>query len=219
MKKQVLQARQHRGGTLVGFVVGVLVGLGAALAVAVYVTRVPMPFVDRDVTRSPADDLAEAERNRGWNPNAALGAAAPAAAPPPAAIGAEGSIVVPSASGQVLPGAPLGDAPRPDPLGDLVQSRLGPTAVAAAPPAAEPAVAPLLYYVQAGAFRMAEDAEAQRAQLALLGIAAEISEREQAGRTVFRVRAGPFNEQALAESTRAQIQASGVAAVLVPSQR
>ena len=66
------QARAQRGGTLVGFVVGLLVGLGLALSVAVYVTRVPVPFVDRGVTRKPADDAAEAERNKGWNPNAGL---------------------------------------------------------------------------------------------------------------------------------------------------
>ena len=39
------------GGTLIGFVIGLLVGLGLALAVAVYVTKVPVPFVDRGVSR------------------------------------------------------------------------------------------------------------------------------------------------------------------------
>ena len=35
---------KQRGGTLLGVIIGALVGLGAALAVAVYVTKVPVPF-------------------------------------------------------------------------------------------------------------------------------------------------------------------------------
>ena len=38
--------KQQTGGTIVGFIVGVIVGLGAALAVAVYVTKVPVPFLN-----------------------------------------------------------------------------------------------------------------------------------------------------------------------------
>ena len=33
-----MSMKQQRGGTIVGFIIGVLVGLGGALAVAVYVT-------------------------------------------------------------------------------------------------------------------------------------------------------------------------------------
>ena len=82
MKKKSSANRSSFGGTLMGFVIGLLVGLGAALAVAVYVTRVPIPFVDRNVSRNPDQDALEAERNKGWNPNRSLGgAAAPALFP------------------------------------------------------------------------------------------------------------------------------------------
>lgn len=229
MKKKSSATRSSFGGTLMGFVIGLLVGLGAALAVAVYVTRVPIPFVDRNVSRNPDQDALEAERNKGWNPNRSLGGA-PAPAPAVPAAQAPGAIVVPPADGQALPApaAPAtGAATRPaaDPLGDLVQSRLGqpgaaaPAPAAPTPSAAAPGADPFTYFVQAGAFRTPEDAEAQRAKLAMLGIDAAISEREQNGRTVFRVRVGPFNQKALADLTLEQLQVNHIESALVRVQR
>lgn len=220
MNSKFLQTRKHLGGTLTGFIVGLLVGLAAALSVAIYVTRVPVPFVDRGVSRKPAQDALEAERNKGWNPNAALAGkeAAGSAAAPGEQEG--GTIVVPPADGKALP-PPTASEARPassaDPLGDLVQSRLGQNAPVPAAPA--PGADPFVYFVQAGAFRTPEDAEAQRAKLAMLGMAAEISEREQSGRTVFRVRVGPFSQKALADLTREQLEVHGVEAALVRTQR
>ncbi|MDP2416674.1 MAG: SPOR domain-containing protein [Hydrogenophaga sp.] len=225
MKQPPLRVRKQRGSTFVGFVIGMLVGLAVALSVAIYVTRVPVPFVDRGVSRKPAQDVEEAERNRGWNPNAVLGSKdAPAAPPVPEA----GSVVVPPADGQALPAlgtpaavqAPTRPEPTSDPLGDLVQSRLGQTTPAPAPATVDASVAdPFTYFVQAGAYRTPEDAEAQRAKLAMLGMDAQISEREQSGRTVFRVRVGPFNQKALADLTREQLEVNGVEAALVRVQR
>ncbi len=217
MKKKPAKSTSSLGGTLIGFVVGLLVGLGIALAVAVYVTRVPIPFVDRNVSRNAGQDALEAERNKGWNPNQALnGGAVPAPAPaaPPEAAGA---IVVPPADGKSLPPVPAAD-----PLGDLAQSRLGqapaaPATAAATPPA--PGADPFTYFVQAGAFRTPADAETQRAKLAMLGITAEVSEREQSGRTVYRVRVGPFNQKALADLTQEQLEVNGIEAALVRIQR
>lgn len=252
MNSNSLQARRQRGGTFIGFIVGLLVGLAAALSVAIYVTRVPVPFVDRGVSRKPAQDELEAERNKGWNPNAALGSReVPGAAPPaPPAPGEAGTIVVPPADGQALPPAPPANADAPvarpetpvarpsapasaDPLGDLVQSRLGQNGAGkpAAPVTTAPATAAagaatpaasadaFTYFVQAGAFRTPEDAESQRAKLAMMGITAEVTEREQSGRTVFRVRVGPFSQKPQADATREQLSASGMDAALVRVQR
>jgi cell division protein FtsN len=91
-----------------------------------------------------------------------------------------------------------------DPLGDLARplgqrdDRLGteqrrPVAATTAPRAS--GADPFMYFVQAGAFRTTDDAEAQRAKLSLMGVEAKVTEREQAGRTVYRVRAGPFNKK------------------------
>lgn len=246
MKTALRPARAQRGGTLVGFVVGVLVGLGVALSVAVYVTRVPVPFVDRGVSRSPAQDAEEAERNKGWNPNAQI-AGKPLPVPStPATTDTAGAISVPPADGQPLPATsqapatPTAAATRPsatpsaaatrpsatptaakpaaDPLGELVNAKLGQSAGASPAPTAS-AADPFTYFVQAGAFKSPEDAEAQRAKLAMMGMSADVSEREQSGRTVFRVRVGPFNDKAMAESTREQLEVQGVQAALVRVQR
>lgn len=225
--------RSQAGGTLIGLVIGLLAGLGIALAVAVYVTRVPVPFVDRGVSRSPAKDAEEAERNKGWNPNAGLASQqAPLPAPDSAAPGAEGAPAVEAAPAAT----PSGSGLNGDPLGDLLRDRLGDPATspapapAAAPPSpgvAAPAAAPTtaasseaaIYFVQAGAFRAPEDAQAQRARLAMLGMAADITEREQSGRTVYRVRIGPFGQKTQAEATRVQLEANSVDAALVRIQR
>jgi cell division protein FtsN len=227
-KKPTPTLRSQRGGTLIGLVIGLLIGLGAALAVAIYVTKVPVPFVDRNVSRNPAQDAVEAERNKGWNPNATLSGRS-ATAPPPAAVppaATDGAIVVPPADGQPLPkpGAsrPITETSATDPLGDLVKSRAEPsggTQSAAVTPTPGAGADPFLYFVQVGAFRSAEDAEAQRAKLAMLGIEALVTEREQAGRTVFRVRVGPFNQKALADLTREQLEVNGTEAALVRVQR
>lgn len=231
MKQHSLQAHSHHGGTLVGFVVGLLVGLGIALAVAVYVTRVPVPFVDRTVSRKPAQDLEEAERNKGWNPNAQL-AGNPVPTTP---VGTDtGAISVPPADDQPLPSPPAASAaagkpsasPAADPLGDLVASRLGqgtPTSATSAPPKGTPTAVggaePFTYFVQVGAFKSPEDAQAQRARLAMMGMTAEVTEREQSGRTVYRVRIGPFAQKGVADATREQLEAQGVEAALVRIQR
>ena len=107
MKKTPVSRPRHAlGGTLIGFVAGLLVGLGAALAVAVYVTKVPVPFVDRGLSRDAGADAKEAERNKGWNPNAAA-TRTPGAAPAPAAPAtgdtAAGTVSVPPADGKPLP--------------------------------------------------------------------------------------------------------------------
>ena len=51
---------KQRGGTLLGLIIGALVGLGAALAVAVYITKVPVPFMNKTQSHSPDSDAAEA---------------------------------------------------------------------------------------------------------------------------------------------------------------
>ena len=236
MKKLLSKTQEQGGGNLVGFVVGLLIGLGLALSVAVYVTRVPVPFVDRGVTRKPAEDAAEAERNKGWNPNAGLVNKAPPLPTPPApAATTETEAAAAAKDGKdnkdgkdaAKPDAAKPDAakdgqdtasakPGADRLGDLVKAKTG-------APGADPAPAagadPFSYFVQAGAFKSPEEAQAQKARLAMLGMEASITEREQNGRQVYRVRMGPFNQKGMADATREQLETNGVEAALVRVQR
>ena len=78
--------RQY-GGTVLGLIIGLVLGLAISLGVAVYVTKVPLPFMNKAQTRNAEQDAAEVQKNKDWDPNALLPgrmASKPApAAPPP----------------------------------------------------------------------------------------------------------------------------------------
>ena len=204
--------KQQRGGTLLGLIIGLVIGLGLALAVAVYVTKVPIPFANKGQSRSTEQDAAEARKNKDWDPNAPLygkNPAKPTVAASASAPVAEAAASAPRAA-VVVPepktdGKPATSA---DPLGDLAKAR-----------SSAVTVDPFSYYVQAGAYRTVEDAEAQRAKLSLTGLEAKVSEREQSGRTVFRVRIGPLDKKEDADKVKERLEALGHEAALVRVQR
>lgn len=207
--------KQQRGGTLVGFIVGVVVGLTAALAVAIYVTKVPVPFVTKWQSRTTEQDAAESKKNKDWDPNAPLSGKNPAkpAVPASAPASATAETTAPTASAAakptpVAPAVAVKASSSADPLGDLAKARVAATSAE-----------PFTYFVQAGAFRTAEDAESQRAKLSLSGVEAKVSEREQAGRAVFRVRVGPFDKKEDAEKAKEKLDALGAETALVRVQR
>jgi cell division protein FtsN len=78
---------------------------------------------------------------------------------------------------------------------------------------------PFEYVIQVGAFRTNADADSQKAKLAAMGLEAKVSERDQAGRSVFRVRLGPFADKAAAEKVRVRLESSGIDNTLVRVQR
>lgn len=206
--------KSQRGGTLIGLIVGLVLGLGVALAVALYVSKVPVPFVDKLPQRTADQDSAEAERNKNWNPNAPLAGKAGVPAPAASAPAAEGDgSAAPTAAGTAAAGSGTPNAAAP----------AAPAAPAAAPartPAApdpRPEVTGL--FIQAGAFSKAEEAEQQRARLAMLGFAARISEREQGGRPVFRVRVGPYETRDETQGPMDRLQAAGIEVSLVRVER
>lgn len=229
------KGRRQRGGTLVGLIIGVVLGLGMGLAVAVYVTKVPIPFVDRGPARTPEQDAAEARKNKDWDPNAPLYGKPPlkpimpagSASAPGAAPGA-----APAATGTAATPPTLAPAASADPIGDLAKAKAALAGTTPAQPAATPAppspaaatapapgVDPFSYFVQVGAYRSMEDAEGQRAKLSLGGIEARVSEREQSGRSVYRVRVGPFDKREEADRTKERLEALGMEAALVRVQR
>jgi cell division protein FtsN len=209
----------QRGGFVIGLVVGLLIGLAVALAVALYVTKAPVPFINKVPLRSAEQDAAEAERNKHWDPNAPLAGKNPVR---PAAT-ASGAVVTapataPATATTAAPAAAVGDASRSataQPTGPAA----APAAIAARPASRSASAAVPVYFVQAGAYALPEDAEAQRAKLALLGLTARITEREQSGRTVYRVRLGPFDSREAAEDTQTRLAASSIEANLVRVER
>jgi cell division protein FtsN len=202
--------KPHKGGFLAGLVIGLLIGLVLSLSVALYVTKAPVPFVNKVPQRSAAQEAAEAERNRNWDPNAPLSSRSAATVPLPQASAPTATQAAP-ASGRDPAAILSGKEPAPPPAGAL------PAGVATAP--AKPPVEAFSYFVQAGAYARTEEAEQQRARLAMIGVAARITEREQSGRTVYRVRVGPFEKKEEAESTRDRLASSGVESALVRVQK
>lgn len=206
------------GGTFLGFIIGLVLGLGVALAVAIYVTKVPTPFSNKNQPRTSAQDVQETEKNKDWNPNSVLQPKAPAE--PPVAPDASAAVTAPQTADKAADKAitPPRPAVTADPLGDLAKAKSG-LNTPATPSAPADASDPFDYVVQAGAYRTSADADAQKAKLALLGLDAKVSERDQAGRVVYRVRLGPFSDKNAAERVRAQLESNGIDNTLVRLQR
>ncbi|MDS1139846.1 SPOR domain-containing protein [Pusillimonas sp. SM2304] len=192
------------GSTLFGILIGLIFGLVAAVAVALFVTQVPMPFVDK-ASRDPAQTLLPDVRNAP-DPNIGLYGKDSAAGSP---------LTGPTATApSPLPGL-TPDATRPAPgaqdnLGDLIASLGKPDTPAPAPRASAPVPVPgteapataskpaaaantqTTYYLQAGAFRSEDDAEAVKARILLLGLPVVVQKAQSNGNTINRVRVGPF---------------------------
>ena len=232
MKVRPLKTTQ-RGGFVMGLIVGLLIGLALALGVALYVTKVPVPFVNKVPQRTPEQDAAEVEKNKNWDPNSPLygknparpntsasGVVSPAPGATPPAVAAPAS--TPASAAVARTSAP---ATARDPAAILGDK---PTAAAAEPAASKPARSataanpvtdPFTYFVQAGAYSRTEEAEQQRAKLAMIGMESRLTERDQAGRIVYRVRLGPFDRKEDADAAKDKLDGAGIEAALVRVQR
>ena len=218
---------QQRGSTLIGFIIGLLVGLVVALGVAIYVTKVPIPFMAKGQPRSAEADAQESEKNKDWDPNAPL-------------YGKKGSKSADKADESKPDVAVKIDPKSADPIGELAKvkttdaksetkaksdakvSETKPTEVKnidTKPVDTKPSnTDPFIYFVQAGAYRTTEEAEAQRAKTGMLGLETKISERDQGGRTVYRVRVGPLDKTE-AERVRTKLEEAHIDSAMVRVQR
>ena len=190
---------RQRGNTVLGFILGLVVGLTVALVVANYVTKVPIPFLDKGLSRNAEQDAAEQKKNKDWDPNAPLYGKSPAANAP----AADKPVPNPAAP---PPPAPPAESNSGDPLGDLALSKTQ-------------SVDAFYYFVQVGAFNGSEEAQTQRAKLALGGFDPKISEREQNGKIVYRVRLGPFETKTEAEDAQTKLKATKFESALMRVQR
>ena len=193
------------GSTLYGVLAGLLIGLVAAAAVAFYVIKSPMPFVDK-ASRSPDTTSAVDPRNAP-DPNAGLGGrgtgsvtepsspeqptgvaaetSSSSAATAPDALGALIATLTPSPSAQQTQPRPTA-RPEPAPAAPVTPTSPAAAANSVTAPASGP------YFLQVGSFRVLEDAEALRAKILLMGMSVEIQRAEVNGLQVNRVRVGPF---------------------------
>ena len=178
--------RSGRGSLLLGILIGLVLGLGIALAVAWYINRMPSPFLGRQ------PPLARSDQPR-------------TVSAPPALK--EGDKEARSADPKprfdfykILPG---NEEPATDQQVRDAQK---------APPSATKEA----FFLQAGAFQSASDADSLKARLALLGIEATIQTTSLPDKGVwYRVRVGPYTR--VEELTRARdtLRQNGVTTSLI----
>ncbi|WP_368639984.1 SPOR domain-containing protein [Castellaniella ginsengisoli] len=181
------------GSAWFGLILGMVLGVAAAVAVALFVTQAPMPFKDKASRNAPATLLPDVKNAP--DPNIALygkdgpagtrstaqggsGAQPPAPAPEPGPAPADGISQI-IAGLDKAPPAPQTSLPIPPPPPP--------------PPAARPAPGTqTTYYLQTGAFRSKDEAQAMLARVVLLGLPVRIEAGESNGAPINRVRVGPF---------------------------
>ncbi len=233
-------------GLIIGLLIGLALALGVALYVTKvpipFVNKVPQRTADQDAAETQKnknwDPNGPLYGKNPAKPNSASGTVAPAPALPSVATPQPGALPAPAVTGSVTPppaaraSAPAARASATAGRASAPASTRDPAAILAdkAPPPAAPKITtsaasgaggadPFTYFVQAGAYGRPEDAEQQRAKLAMLGLEGRLTEREQAGRTVYRVRVGPFDRKGDAEAAKSKLGDAGVESALVRVQR
>jgi len=185
---------RQSGGTLVGLIIGLVLGLAIAVAVALFITKAPIPFVNK-VGRAPevsAPDSAKLpDPNKSLYPKELPKPAEPVAAPETPATPAP----APGAVAPAGPGAPVVDksSPATTEPSDFKQS-----------------------FLQAGAYKAAGDADNMKAKLALLGFEAKLSTVERDGTTLYRVRVGPYARADDLGRVQQRLTENGIQPQIVP---
>lgn len=181
------------GGTILGFILGLGAGLGIAFVIAFYLSKnTPQ---ERPGMRAPSLPLM----------------IKPAPAP------AEGETAAPVEPVDL--NKPLqGKTPAPsssDPIGDLVNSKKS----ADKPADASAVKTDSIYFLQVGAFVKRADADAQKANLAIQGIQAQLSEVTSDGNTLWRVRVGPYNSVEESNPVRDKLSGMGIKPTLIKASK
>jgi cell division protein FtsN len=229
-------ARRQGGGTFLGIVLGLIVGLGIAVVVALYITRSPTPFVakapnggDTSATASVAAPASQFDPNRilqGKSPGLPVAPAANAPAPDNTAPAPDAKPAAPSGifkEPQIVeepPATPAAQAPAATgPAPAAKPAARAPTVQA--PQAAAPAPAPAGndantgYFLQIGAYKTSQDAQQQRARLALQGFESNVTQRDSGGVTYYRVRLGPFARFDEMNGVRQQLSNAGIDSAVI----
>lgn len=222
------QTHKQRGGTFLGIIIGLVIGLGIALAVAVVINKSPVPFTTKMLKQ---EKTASATSGQVTDPNKPLYPNKPPAAQkdfikeaektlPPSAPADKKSAAKAEAPQQATPPVtaidPAKKAAAKD--GQSADAKSSDSKDGAKETAAKDDTK-WQYYLQAGAFRQPNDAEATRAKLALLGVEAQISERQSENGTLYRVRIGPFAQLDAMTRVRGKLSDNGVDAAVVRTYR
>jgi cell division protein FtsN len=167
---------------------------------------------------------ARAEDQRRAKAEAQRAQAALEGRPVPAAVPAPTTAAATATAPAPLP-APVAERPaaaaaQPKPVAAATAAAPKPEATAAAAPAtaaAEPANN-VRYILQAGAFGASGDAEATKAKLAMIGLAARVESAQINGKTVYRVRMGPYGTAGELAEAKQKLDGTGLQAMAIKAQ-
>lgn len=196
-------SNKQAGGTVIGLIIGLIVGLAIAVVVALAVTKTSLPFTNKFAKSEKASgtatgEVADPNKPLYGNKAASREAAQSLAKPAPEAP-------VDNANPPVVDKAAEAKAKAAEKV----------EAAKAARAKAEDADEKWIYYLQAGAFREAPDAENIKAKLALMGFEATVSERQADTGTLYRVRIGPFGQVEAMNRVRSKLSDNGVDVAVV----
>lgn len=197
-QRQETPRKKSGGGMLLGLFLGLVVGVLIAFGVVLYLNKAPLPFMNK-VEGTPREPTKSAE-----------------------------PIALPG-----KPGDKVSEKPRFDFYGilegkqpgnpDVAAGKPASTPTPAAPPAPPEAVAAKpaaktgeVYFLQAGAFQKAADADNLKAKLAMLGFEAGVQEADvpEKGK-MHRVRVGPLNSADEMNRVRTQMSQGGIQASVI----
>jgi cell division protein FtsN len=187
-KRPEPKSRSGSGSLLVGILIGLVLGLAIALGVAWYINKMPSPFQGERKASPPAkSDISKSEKS---TPSKGEDKTAKAAEKPRFDFY------------KILPGA---EEPATDQQMKDAQKK---KAVASAPRET--------FFLQAGAFQNAPDADNLKARLALIGVEAVIQTTAVPEKgTWHRVRVGPYTSVEELNRVRDTLKQNGVETALI----
>lgn len=216
-------AKKSSGGTLLGVVIGLVLGLIIAVAVAFYLNKGPKPFADRTgggaPKTAPKGSTNDDPNKSLYAKDAKTGSAKANADGAGNAGGADDKKdekrfsfyeILPGKE-EVLDARKAQDVAKGDP-------KAAPSAASKADPKPDDGKAggKEQYFLQAGAFGSAGDADNQKAKLALMGFEAKVETVEVDGKgTMHRVRIGPYGRLDDINRVRSTLAGNGVDAALI----
>jgi cell division protein FtsN len=203
MSSQKMFEQRQSGSTLTGIIIGLVIGLGIAVVVALVITKAATPFTNKN-GKSDKVDLPVTQMQ---DPNKPLYGSKDAVAQ--AAKEVAGTKATEALKPVAVAGAPASTAATP----------ATPAAQAVAAPKPEVVDDKYIYFLQIGAFKEIAEAESARAKLALVGVEASVSEKNNDGAVLHRVRVGPFDHVDAMNKMRAKLSENGVDTAIVRSAK
>lgn len=221
--------KKSGGGMLIGVFIGLIIGVAAALGVALYINKTPMPFQNK---AQPAGDKPAGDKNadKGKAPASQAPLALPGKPGDPVPTGRENPTSAADAAVKSADNKPAdsakgdknakdGDKPRfdfykilPGGADNLPEPKAEPKREVKDSVAKEPT------YLQAGSFQKAADAESVKANLALMGLDASVQQVMVQDKVWFRVRLGPYAKPEEASKVRADLAKSGIETTVVKNK-